>query len=91
VVLEVEGKDAQQKVSDRMPALRNQILLLISSKMASDLTSREGKEQLASEIAMSAGKDLGWTPPDPNALADDGDDAQGGDLDLVGHGGMECI
>jgi flagellar FliL protein len=74
VVLEVENAEANKKVADRMPAIRNGILLLISSKMASDLTSREGKEKLASEIAMSAGKDLGWTPPDPNALADDGDD-----------------
>lgn len=74
VVLEVENAEANKKVADRMPAIRNGILLLISSKMASDLTSREGKEKLAGEIAMSAGKDLGWTPPDPNALADDGDD-----------------
>ena len=74
VVLEVENAEANKKVADRMPAIRNGILLLISSKTASDLTSREGKEKLAGEIAMSAGKDLGWTPPDPNELADDGDD-----------------
>ena len=74
VVLEVENAEANKKVADRMPAIRNGILLLISSKNASDLTSREGKEKLASEIAISAGKDLGWTPPDPNAPADDGDD-----------------
>jgi flagellar FliL protein len=74
VVLEVENAEANKKVADRMPAIRNGILLLISSKTASDLTSREGKEKLAGEIAMSAGKDLGWTPPDPKAHADDGDD-----------------
>ena len=74
VVLEVENAEANKKVADRMPAIRNGILLLISSKMASDLTSREGKEKLASEIALSAGKDLGWTPPDPNEHGDDGDD-----------------
>jgi flagellar FliL protein len=74
VVLEVENAEANKKVADRMPAIRNGILLLISSKMASDLASREGKEKLAGEIAMSAGKDLGWTPPDPNAHADDGDE-----------------
>ncbi len=74
VVLEVENAEANKKVADRMPAIRNGILLLISSKMASDLTSREGKEKLAAEIALSAGKDLGWTPPDPNEHADDGDE-----------------
>lgn len=67
LVLEVENAEANKKVSDRMPAIRNGLLLLISSKTASDLTSREGKEKLAVEIALSAGKDLGWTPPDPNA------------------------
>ena len=42
--------------------------------MDSDLTSREGKEKLATEIALSAGKDLGWIPPNPNAHGDDGDE-----------------
>ena len=74
VVVEVENAEANKKVADRMPAIRNGILLLISSKMAADLTSREGKEKLAAEIALSAGKDLGWTPPDPNAHGDDGEE-----------------
>jgi flagellar FliL protein len=74
VVVEVENAEANKKVADRMPAIRNGILLLISSKMAADLTSREGKEKLAAEIALSAGKDLGWTPPDPDASGDDGDE-----------------
>lgn len=74
VVLEVANAEANKKVADRMPAIRNSVLLLISSKMASDLTSREGKEKLATEIALSAGKDLGWIPPNPNAHGDDGDE-----------------
>lgn len=72
VVLEVEGKEANAKVSERMPAVRNDILLLISSKKAQDLTSRDGKESLAGEIAVAAGRQLGWTPPDERA--DDGDE-----------------
>jgi flagellar protein FliL len=63
VVLEVEGKDANQKVTDKMPAVRNEILLLISSKQAQELITREGKVQLASEIALAAARPLGWTPP----------------------------
>jgi hypothetical protein len=55
-----------------MPALRNQILLLISSKNAKDLTSREGKETLANEIALVSGQQLGWTAPEDQG--DDGDD-----------------
>jgi flagellar FliL protein len=83
VVLEVEGKDANKKVTEQMPAVRNQILLLISSKMASDLISREGKERLAGEIALAAAGPLGWTPtrqepeeeerPPPAVKTKDGD------------------
>jgi flagellar protein FliL len=63
VVLEVEGKDANQKITDKMPAVRNEILLLISSKQAQELITREGKVQLANEIALAAARPLGWTPP----------------------------
>jgi flagellar FliL protein len=62
LVLEVEGKEAEAKLAAKMPAVRNEILLLISSKRASDLTTREGKEALASQIVVSAARPLGWTP-----------------------------
>jgi flagellar FliL protein len=68
VVLEVEGPDANKRIADRMPAVRNEILLLISSKLARDLMTREGKEALASEIAMAAARPLGW-PPAPASPA----------------------
>lgn len=64
VVLEVEGKEANQKVTDRMPAVRNDILLLISSKQARELIAREGKEKLAEEIAEAAGRQIGWEGPE---------------------------
>ncbi len=63
VVLEVEGPEVNKKLTDRMPAVRNEILLLISSKQAQQLTTREGKEQLAGEIALAAARPLGWKPP----------------------------
>jgi flagellar FliL protein len=69
VVLEVTGKAVETKVSAAMPAVRNEILLLISSKVADQLLDREGKEKLASEIALAAARPLGWEPPE-----DDGDD-----------------
>ncbi len=64
VVLEVEGKEVEGKVSAKMPAVRNEILLLISSKLATDLTTRDGKEALAAEIALASARLLGWTPPE---------------------------
>lgn len=63
IVLEVDGKETEAKVTAKMPAVRNELLLLISSKLANQLTTREGKEQLAAEIAVAAGRSLGWTPP----------------------------
>jgi flagellar FliL protein len=62
VVLEVENKDVEAKLAAKMPAVRNQILLLVSSKLASELTTREGKEALATEIAVAAAQPLGWSP-----------------------------
>jgi flagellar FliL protein len=63
VVLEVESKEAEAKLTAKMPAVRNELLLLISSKLANQLTTREGKEALAAEIALAAARPLGWTPP----------------------------
>ena len=64
VVLEVEGKEVETKLVAKMPAVRNEILLLISSKLATDLTTRRGKETLASEIAVASARPLGWSPPE---------------------------
>jgi flagellar FliL protein len=63
VVLEVESKETEAKLTAKMPAVRNELLLLISSKLANQLTTREGKEALAAEIALAAARPLGWTPP----------------------------
>jgi flagellar FliL protein len=45
-----------------MPAIRNEILLLLSSKQAEEVSSREGKEQLAKEIVVASNKILETTP-----------------------------
>ena len=64
VVLEVEGKEVETRLSAKMPAVRNEILLLISSKQADELTTRDGKQALAGEIAVASARPLGWTPPE---------------------------
>lgn len=71
VVLEMEDKAAETRLTAKMPAVRNQILLLLSSKHAADLVTREGKETLATEIALAAALPLGWTPPDPEEEAEE--------------------
>jgi len=48
--LECEDPTAEAQVKTMMPRIRNGITLLLSSKKASELLTREGKEQLASEL-----------------------------------------
>jgi flagellar FliL protein len=79
VVLEVDGKETEAKITAKMPAVRNELLLLISSKLASQLTTREGKEQLAAEIAVAAARPLGWLPPSAEEQAAQAAQAAQGD------------
>ena len=62
VVLEVENKETEAQMTAKMPAVRNEILLLLSSKQAEEVSSREGKEQLAKEIVVASNKILETTP-----------------------------
>ena len=52
VVLSVEISDAPvgDKIKSYTPKLRNNIMLLLSSKKPSELMSKDGKQQLANEI-----------------------------------------
>lgn len=59
---DIELRVAEQKVSDNvkahMPEIRNNVLLLLSSKTASALVSAEGKQKLSSEIMEQINKVL---------------------------------
>lgn len=48
--LQVEGAEQATMVKDNMAIVRNRVLLLLSSKKASEINTVEGKQQLASEI-----------------------------------------
>jgi len=48
--LKVTDPEVVDAVKLRLPDLRNQVLLLLSSKKAAELTNVEGKQQLAKEI-----------------------------------------
>lgn len=50
-------------VKQRMPEVRNRILLLLSSKKASDISSPQGKEALSTELMQEIGKPLGAAAP----------------------------
>lgn len=48
--LEMESPESQAELALVMPKIRNNLTLLLSSKKASELQPKEGKEKLASEI-----------------------------------------
>jgi flagellar protein FliL len=59
--LEVAPNEAEATIKDMMPALRSEILLVLGSRQAADLGSREGKEALAKDIVDAANKSLEHT------------------------------
>ncbi|WP_281985287.1 flagellar basal body-associated FliL family protein [Azonexus hydrophilus] len=66
VVLSVELDEApsQATLAMIMPRIRNNVTLLLSSKKASELQSKEGKEQLAEEIQLEINSAI--EPPERN-------------------------
>ena len=48
--LQVEGAEQGTLIKDNMAIVRNRVLLLLSSKKASEISTLEGKQQLAAEI-----------------------------------------
>lgn len=47
---EVNGKDVEEEVKSQMPLIRSHILLLLTSKTATELATAEGKARLAGEL-----------------------------------------
>lgn len=62
LVAEVKDAPTGEVIKTMMPAVRSEIILLLGSKRADDVASREGKEQLAGEIVLAANKPLERTP-----------------------------
>ncbi len=62
LVAEVKDAPAGEMLKTLMPSVRNEILLLLGSKQAGEVATREGKEKLAQEIVASANKVLEGTP-----------------------------
>jgi flagellar FliL protein len=69
LVAEVRDTAAGEVLKNMMPAVRSEILLLLGSKKAADLATREGKEKLAQEIIAAANKPLERTPAEKGVEA----------------------
>lgn len=63
IVLQMLNKNAEDDLKKHMPAVRNNLLLLLSSQQAKTVLSRQGKENLAEEIADLTSEVLGWEKP----------------------------
>lgn len=59
LTMEVKGAELAEKLKTQMPALRNRVLLLLTSKKASDISTPEGKAQLSQELLTELKKPLG--------------------------------
>jgi len=60
VTLEVADTQTEQSIKTRMPAIRNAILLQLSSLESKELLTVTGKERFAERIAALTARELGW-------------------------------
>ena len=59
VTLQIDDPQVELAIKDRLPAVRNEILLLISSKQIDELLTLEGKQELAQQIRVRSARVLG--------------------------------
>lgn len=64
IVLQVTDEHASEEIKNYLPAIRNNVLLLLSHKTSADLSGREGKETLAKEIRRDALRAMGYEVED---------------------------
>ena len=69
VTLQFEEPEVEMALKDRLPAVRNAILLLISSKQIDELLSTQGKQLLAQQIRFQAARAMGVAVAEPVAAA----------------------
>lgn len=69
ISLELNDAKTTEQIKLYMPAIRNNILMVLSHKRSADLMERAGKEQLAAEVQRETERALGVEsaakPPDP--------------------------
>jgi flagellar FliL protein len=69
MTLELTNAKAGELLKAYMPAIRNNILLVLAAKNAGELMEHDGKVQLAAEVRAAALKPLGYTLADEAAAA----------------------
>ena len=74
ISLELADAKAGDRIKVFMPAIRNNILMVLAHKRSSDLLERAGKEKLAEEVLRETERALGLEPVVPGARPKKGDD-----------------
>ncbi len=70
IALEVDDAKQGDAVKAYMPVIRNNILMILAHKSASELMEREGKEKLAQQIRKETSRALGVEPDDDDEAED---------------------
>lgn len=60
VTLEIDDPKIGEQLKTYMPAIRNNVLMVLSNKTAAQLLTREGKEKLARTLLLAAVQPLGY-------------------------------
>lgn len=74
ISLELGDAKAGERIKLFMPAIRNNILMVLAHKRSSDLLDREGKEKLAEEVLRETERALGVEPAAPGSARKKGED-----------------
>lgn len=69
ISLELADARAGERIKVFMPAIRNNILMVLAHKRSSDLLERAGKEKLADEVLRETERALGLEPLTPGSTA----------------------
>ena len=67
ITLELSDAHASDRIRAFMPAIRNNILMVLAHKRSADLLERAGKEKLAEEVMRETDRALGLEPLAPGA------------------------
>jgi flagellar FliL protein len=74
ITLELADAKVADQVKTFMPAIRNNILMVLSHKTSTELLEREGKTKLAEEVLRETSRAMGYDVPEPEPEAAKGDD-----------------
>lgn len=74
ITLEVDDPKLVDQIKVFTPAIRNNILMVLSHKTSAELLEREGKEKLAEEVKRASSRGLGFEVEEPEADEPEADD-----------------